>query len=186
MSRRSAALAALALAGAGLLGLTACQAASPASSDVSPEIAYELAALDADEQAVAALGFDPVEVALAAAPAPSASASPGARRGERHRRPLARELLRGRVLHAEAVVQTKEGIRTVVSQRGSVTEVDGDSVTVKSADGFTLTWTYAENLRVVEHRRTVQPSAVAVGAEVGVAGAKDGDRAAARLIVLRR
>jgi hypothetical protein len=82
------------------------------------------------------------------------------------------------------VVRTKDGNRTVVVQRGTVTAITDTSVTVKSTDGFTLTWTYGDKLRVVEHRATVQPKDVAVGAAVGIAGAKDGDKAVARLIVI--
>jgi hypothetical protein len=97
-----------------------------------------------------------------------------------------RAYLRKNTLHGEIVVQTKEGTRTIAVQRGTVTALDDDSMTVKSTDGFTMTWTFGENLRVIERRTTVQPEDVEVGAEVGVAGAKDGDRATARLVVIPR
>ena len=62
-------------------------------------------------------------------------------------------------LHGEAVVKTKDGgTKTVAVQRGEVTAIDGDSVTVKSTDGFTLTWTFGDELRVVERRTTVRPT----------------------------
>jgi hypothetical protein len=182
--RTVSALAALALAGVGLLGLTACDAAQPLSDGPAVDAAaLDLAAsLGVEEQALAALGFAPAELAAQAEP----SASPDAdKRDRRDRRPLRRELLRGRVLHAEAVVQTKEGVKTLLSQRGTITAIDGDSMTVKSTDGFTLTWTFGENLRVVDRRRTVQPTDLAAGAEVGVAGTKDGDQGVAGLIVRR-
>ena len=84
-------------------------------------------------------------------------------------------------------MQTKDGgTKTVAVQRGEVTAIDGDSMTVKSTDGFTMTWTFGEDLRVVERRTTVQPSEVKVGTTLGVAGAKDGDRGVARLIVIPR
>jgi hypothetical protein len=194
--RTVAALACLTLAGVGLLGLTACQ--RPAASEAGPadaaavdvaagaaaDLAGDLAG-DLEGQALAALGFAPAELP-AQEPSPEASpAGPGDERGERgkRRQPLRRAMLRGRVLHAEAVVQTKEGVRTVLSQRGEITAIDGDSVTVKSADGFSLTWAFGKDLRVVERRRTVQPADLAVGTEIGVAGAREDDGAVARLII---
>jgi hypothetical protein len=59
-------------------------------------------------------------------------------------------------------------------------------VTVKSADGFTQTWTFGTPIRVVEHRTTVQPSAITVGTEIGLAGARQGSTVTARLIVVPR
>ncbi|QOC94433.1 hypothetical protein [Micromonospora craniellae] len=70
-------------------------------------------------------------------------------------------------------------------QRGVVTAVDGGGgMTVKSADGFTLNWTFGDGLRVVERGRTIPSSDVEVGTELGVAGAKAGDSTTARLIVV--
>jgi hypothetical protein len=185
----------MALAGVGLLGLTACE--RPGSSTVAPAAGVDApaeaalaAAAGLEEQALASLGFAPSELTVAkpaASPGADRSADPsaGPGRGERgkNRRPLARALLRGRVLHAEAVVQTDDGVRTLISQRGTITAIDDDSVTVSSTDGFTLTWTFGEELRVIDRRRTVQPTDLAEGVEVGVAGAKDGDRSVARLII---
>ena len=122
-------------------------------------------------------------------PRPTPGASPSAqekareKRGEEWRkRRQARVLLRRNTLHGEAVVKTKDGgTQTVAVQRGEVTAIDGDSMTVKSTDGFTMTWTFGDDLRVVERRATVQPSEVKVGATLGVAGAKDGDKGVARL-----
>jgi hypothetical protein len=93
-------------------------------------------------------------------------------------------MLRRNTLHGEVVVQTKDGVRTVDVQRGTVTAIDAKTVTVKSADGFTLTWTFGNPLHVVEHRTAVQPSAVKVGTEIGLAGVKDGGVTTARLIVI--
>ena len=62
--------------------------------------------------------------------------------------------------------------------------IDAKSMTVKSTDGFSMTWTFDEKLRVVELRATVQSSDIKVGSTVGVAGAKDGDGGMARLIVV--
>jgi hypothetical protein len=59
-------------------------------------------------------------------------------------------------------------------------------MTVKSTDGFTMTWRFGEDLRVVERRSAVQASEVKVGTTLGVAGTKDGDAGVARLIVIPR
>ncbi|GHJ46542.1 hypothetical protein Cs7R123_38840 [Catellatospora sp. TT07R-123] len=168
-----------------LLGLTAC---GPAAL---PATATDLVA-SVEAESLAALGVDPADL-VAAEPEFADKASPGPDkagdgtdrrlRNWKHRKAL-RVLLRRGTLHGEAVVQTKQGTVTVLVQRGEVTAVDGSTVTVKSADGFTVTWTFGEKLRVVEKRATVQPSEVKVGAQVAVAGAKNGDTSTARLIVI--
>jgi len=94
-------------------------------------------------------------------------------------------MLGAHVEHGEVVVQTKDGDKTVDIQRGVVTAIDDKSVTVKSTDGFTLTWSFGNPLKVVERRTTVQPNAVKAGATVGVAGTKDGTTTTARLISIR-
>ena len=112
-------------------------------------------------------------------PAPSSSAS-----ADRKRRPGLRKHLRKNTLHGEITVQGKDAVRTIVVQRGTVTAVDTAGVTVKSTDGFTQTWTFGDKLKVVQAKKAVEVSAVKTGAEVGVAGAKDGDKSVARLVAL--
>ncbi|WCN81412.1 hypothetical protein [Micromonospora sp. LH3U1] len=185
-----------ALLAAVALGLTGCGAAEVASQPAREAAVDVAAAMGVEGQALAAMGFDAneLDVQTVAAPATSApGASPTAqdkareKRGEEWRkRRQARVLLRKNTLHGEAVVQTKDGTKTVVVQRGEVTAIDGDSMTVKSTDGFTMTWTFGDDLRVVERRATVQASDVKVGTKLGVAGAKDGDKGVARLILIPR
>ena len=176
------AAAALALAGG---GATRAGAAPDDGVEVS-------AALGADGQALAALGVDAGELDVdpVAAPAPSGApqAGPdgkGERAKEGQRRHRARVLLRRNTLHGEAVVKTRDGgTKTVAVQRGEVTAIDDRSMTVKSTDGFTVTWTFGEKLRVVERRTTIRSTDIKIGTTVGVAGAKDGDRSVARLVVV--
>jgi hypothetical protein len=175
----------LALAGLiGLAGLTACGSANGAASETAVDVAE---ALGPEAGALAAMGFAPADMTpaelTATEPAPTATSTPGAdRRGKRH---TLRVFLRKNMLHGEAVVMTKDGTtKTIVVQRGTVTALTATTITVKSTDGFTLTWTLGDPLRVVEHRTTIQPSQVAVGAEVGIAGSKDGDKTVARLILI--
>ncbi|MEU1687448.1 hypothetical protein [Micromonospora sp. NPDC005707] len=197
MARQGIVTGVTALLAAAALGLAGCGPAQVAQ-DSAKETAVEVAAaLGADGQALAALGVDAgdLDVDPVAAPAPSASGAPGeqagpqGKRGERaqewRKRHRARVLLRKNTLHGEVVVQTKDGgTKTVAVQRGQVTAIDAKSMTVKSTDGFSMTWTFDEKLRVVERRTTVQSSDIKVGTTVGVAGAKDGDNGVARLIVV--
>jgi hypothetical protein len=148
---------------AGLLALSACGAGT--AQTVAADVADEVIALQA--------------LGLETAPAPSAPAEPG--RG----RDGIRKHLRKNTLHGEMTVQGKDGVRTIVVQRGTVTAADAKSVSVRSADGFALTWTLGDKLRVVQDRKKVELSAVKVGGEVGVAGARTGDAATARLIAVQ-
>ncbi|HEX6873917.1 MAG TPA: hypothetical protein VF163_22680 [Micromonosporaceae bacterium] len=166
------------------LGLAGCGRLGGGDSAAQPD-ALAASELGWDGQALEAIGFSTEELAPAAAvaadPSPAASNRPGERR--RHH-PRLRFGFGKRMLHGEAVVQTDEGTKTVVVQRGTVTAIDDTSMTVKSTDGYTITWIFGDPLRVIERRSTVQPSAIKVGTVVGVAGAKDGDKTLARLIVI--
>jgi hypothetical protein len=96
-----------------------------------------------------------------------------------------RKLLRKNTLHGEVVVRDREGKdRTVVVQRGEVTAADDKGFTVKSADGYQLTWTFGEKARVVENREKAERSAVRTGVKVGVGGVRDGSATTARLIIV--
>ena len=87
-------------------------------------------------------------------------------------------------LHAEGVVQTDEGLKTVVVQRGTVTAASTTSITVKSTDGYIVTWTVVDSTTVIVNRAKSEIGEVSVGTEVGVAGSKEGDAINARLIVV--
>jgi hypothetical protein len=173
MTRTRTALTLTALGLAGLLGLTACGiGAGPAPAATAADVADEAVAL----QAVG------LQTALEATPAPSASAAGGPKKERRH---AVRKYLRKNTLHGEMTVQGKDGVRTIVVQRGKVTAVTGGRVSVESADGFALTWTLGDKVRVVQDKEKADTSAVKAGVEVGLAGARDGDATTARLIVIR-
>jgi len=169
---------------AGLLGLAACDRPG---ADEGTAVA-DTSELAWDAQALESLGISPDELPAAAAVAdPTPGSTTKATKNPNHGRRWKRVRFAFRnVLHGEAVVQTDEGTKTVVVQRGEVTAVTSNSVTVKSADGFTLTWAFSDQLRVFERRNQIQPSAVAVGAKVGVSGSKENGNATARLIVIPR
>lgn len=78
----------------------------------------------------------------------------------------------GAVLHGELVVQDgTSGSRTVLVQRGQVTAVTSSSVTAKSSDGFTVTWT-------VNDRTRGSLQGIATGDQIMATGTKTGDGAA--------
>jgi hypothetical protein len=180
---------ALGTAALGLAGLTACL---PADASTSVEVAADLGP---EAQALTAFGFNPADLALApgatasatptagvsTAASPTAGAPSAAPAGKRQR---LRIQLRKHVLHGETVVQTKDGTKTVAVQRGTVTAISATSLTVKSTDGFTQTWTIGSQIDVLQHRTTVQPSAIKVGAQLGVAGPKTDAALTARVILL--
>jgi hypothetical protein len=185
MTRTRIALTVTTLGLAGLLGLTACGAGAAPTPASAPASADGVDADLGDEAfALAAVG---VETGLQQAPAPAASgaAAAGKDRKDGKARPgAARKLLRKNTLHGEVTRQTKKGTRTVVVQRGTVTASGTGTVTVKSTDGFTQTWTFADKVRVRANKQKVEVSAVTPGAEVGVAGVKAGAVTTARLIVV--
>ncbi|MFI7221092.1 hypothetical protein [Micromonospora maritima] len=194
MARQRIVTGATALLAVAALGLSGCGAGRVGAEPVRETAVEVAAAMGADGQALAALGVDAADLDVdpVAAPAPSASGSPDeqarpdrkAGAQEWRKRHRARVLLRKNTLHGEVVVQTKEGTKTVAVQRGQVTAIDDRSMTVKSADGFTKTWTYDEKLRVVERRSTIRSSDIKIGTTVGVAGTTQGDGGVARLVVV--
>jgi hypothetical protein len=181
MTRTRIALTLTTLGLAGLLGLTGCGGgAAPAGAPAAPAPAADVA-----DEALALTTVGLTTGLTETDPAPSASAPPGrAGKDGKARHPGLRKFLRKNTLHGEMTVQGKDGVRTVVVQRGSVTAVDATTVSVKSADGFSQTWTFGDKLRVVQDRKTVETAAIKQGAEIGIAGAKDGDRNVARLVAL--
>jgi hypothetical protein len=170
MTRTRIALTFTTLGVAAVLGLAGCGAASSTAADVSDE-AYALQAVG-------------LETGLEAAPAPSPSASAAPKTRAEHRKAI-RKYLRKNTLHGEVTVQGKDGVKTIVVQRGTVTAVTSTGVSVKSTDGFALTWTFGDKLRVVQDKKAVPTSALKTGAQIGIAGTEDGGKDSARLIAVK-
>jgi hypothetical protein len=175
----------LGLAGCGRFDRSQAPAAdSPASAETS-ELSWA-------GQALQAVGFETADLAPAeaAGSAPSADPTPSSvkdkptKPGANRRHRLVRYAFGRNALHGEAVVKTDDGTKTVVAQRGTVTAINATTVTVKSTDGFTLTWTFGTPITVIEHRAQVQPNAIAVGTTLGIAGEKTADTTTAHLIVV--
>jgi hypothetical protein len=177
-SARTRVLVGIALTGAvALLGLTGCDRLGSSNESVEADLTN----LSWDGQALKAMGFTTEDVTLTDNQTPDPNKSDD-RRESRHKR---LRFAFSHTLHAEGVVQTDEGVKTVVVQRGTVTAASTTSITVKSSDGYTLTWTVVDATKVIVNRAKSEISAVSVGAEVGVAGSKEGDAVHARLVVCR-
>ena len=156
MARRGIVTGTTALLAAVALGVAGCGAAEVASEPAREAAVEVAAAMGVEGQALAAMGFDADDLDVRPSPRRPRS-TPGASPQRRGRRPSGRAR-RGvaqaapgpgaaaqNTLHGEAVVQTKDGgTKTVAVQRGEVTAIDGDSMTVKSTDGFTMTWTFGD------------------------------------------
>ncbi len=87
-----------------------------------------------------------------------------------------------KVEHAEAVVRTKDGTRSVLVQRGEVTAVSGDEMTVKSADGFEATWKLGNATKVRSAGKKGDTGDLAAGDKVGVAGGGKGTSGTAGIV----
>ena len=89
----------------------------------------------------------------------------------------------GPMLHSEGVIETPEGeYKDVVSQRGSVTEVNDNSITVASEDGYTANYSVNDDTKIHKSRSEATISDIAVGDEVRVMAEKNGDDVAAKHI----
>src|SRR5262245_913022 len=188
-SRARMVLSVMAVAVVATLGLAAC---GKSGADQVAGTDAGSSDLGWDAQALQSIGFSMNDLTLAAAQdvTPAPSASPGGTRAGSELRRLHHRLTRfgfGRPLsHGEAMVQTDEGTKTVVVQRRVVTAITGTSVTVKSLDGYTLTWTFGNPFTVIKNHTKINPSEVAVGTKVGIAGARNGTETDARLMVVAR
>ena len=88
------------------------------------------------------------------------------------------------LLHGERVVKDKDGkIITIDVQRGTVTAASPSSMTVRSSDGTTWTWTLNSNTKVrgAELKKEAT-SNIKVGNTVAVAGQRTGDTRTARAV----
>ena len=165
---------------AGALALAGCGVARPSTT---ASLGGSLGADVADEAvALQQVGFD---TGLADAPSASPSAASTGLGTPEVRRKAIRKYLRKNTLHGEVAVQTASGVKTIVVQRGAVTAVGSGSVTVRSTDGFSLTWAFGDKLTVVQAKQKVAASALKAGEQIGVAGVKNGGATEARLIAVK-
>jgi hypothetical protein len=89
----------------------------------------------------------------------------------------------GQMLHGEAVTKDANGVlKTLDWQNGEVTAVSGSSVTVRSGDGTTWTWTLNGDTKVVKEGKDASASDIATGDKVAVAGQRAGDTRTASVV----
>ena len=87
------------------------------------------------------------------------------------------------MLHGEAVAKDDQGaIRTHDWQNGQVTAVSGSSMTVRSADGATWTWTLNGDTKVRKAGKDGTASDIATGDKVVVSGQRTGDTRTAAMV----
>ncbi|HEX6469117.1 MAG TPA: DUF5666 domain-containing protein, partial [Streptosporangiaceae bacterium] len=88
------------------------------------------------------------------------------------------------VLYGETVAKADDGsIKAFDWQNGQVTGVSGSSVTVRSSDGTTWTWTLTGDTLVRKNKKDGSASDIAAGDKVAIAGARSGGtRTAARVM----
>lgn len=127
---------------------------------------------------MSALGLIGTGAAFAAAsspaapsPAPTAPSptAPSTAKAHQHR------ALLDRVEHGEVTLSTKQGDKVVDLQRGTVTAVSATSVTVRSTDGFTATYTVGSGTKVRKDKAASTIGNVADGDRVRVVATKTGN-----------
>lgn len=111
-------------------------------------------------------------------PAPKAHA-PGAK----HDGHKGKGLL-GKVEHGEFTTHTKAGDKVVDVQRGTVTDVNDKSITVKSTspDGFTATYTIDQSTKVHKGKKSAQVGDIAINDRVELLAVKAGGTTTAQHI----
>jgi hypothetical protein len=90
----------------------------------------------------------------------------------------------GRVLHGEATVQKAGGGTTVVHfQSGAISAISGSTMTVKSTDGFTSTFTVNGTTRISLNGTDGTLSKLAKNDKVRVMGVEDGSDTVAKMVL---
>jgi len=78
----------------------------------------------------------------------------------------------GRVVHGEFTVHTTTGDKVMDVQRGVVTAINATSVTVKSTDGYSATYTIDPTTKVYKAKMTAAAAQIATNDEVKVQATK--------------
>jgi hypothetical protein len=94
-----------------------------------------------------------------------------------------RQALGRRVLHGEATVQTREGVKTLVMARGQVTALTKDAITIKSSDGVETSFAIDADTRFGLRNQPAPSAELKVGEDALVAGERSGNQAVAKRVV---
>ncbi|WP_067451174.1 hypothetical protein [Actinomadura macra] len=113
-------------------------------------------------------------------PRPSASGKPHPGHGGKH---TSSHGARGGIgIHGEATVQRKEGFRLATWQRGTLTGRSGTTLTFRSLDGATWTWTTDSKTRVRKDGEKATIADLKNGDPALVYGERSGDTRTAKLV----
>jgi hypothetical protein len=119
-------------------------------------------------------------------PPPSATSSPNGADHPQLGRQAGRRFLGNRVEHGEFTVKGRAGKPVVVDvQRGQVTAVSATSITLKSEDGFTASYTVGSDTRVRVSGTRKAIGDVKVGNNAGLMAKKEGGTATAYLVIVK-
>jgi hypothetical protein len=117
---------------------------------------------------------------------PSATSGPNGADHPQLGRHAGRRFLGNRVEHGELTIKGRDGKPVVVDvQRGQVTAVSATSITLKSEDGFTASYTVGPDTRVRVGGARKAIGDVKVGANAGLTAKKEGGTATAYLVVVK-
>lgn len=89
----------------------------------------------------------------------------------------------GRILHGEATVQTPKGLQDVVVQTGTIASTTDSTITVKSSDGVTNTYTVDKTTRIVLNGSSGTLSKLQTGDTVHVLAVKSGASTVAKAVL---
>ncbi len=124
----------------------------------------------------------PYELLSADSAADEAVALTQAPKGDQRLRVGIRRSLIG--IHGEATVRARGDFATYTWQRGDVTAASATSLTVRSADGVSWTWTVNADTKIRKNGAKSTSSAVATGDNVFVLGQPNGDARTAQGVVV--
>jgi len=89
-------------------------------------------------------------------------------------------------LHGQITFRTRAGIKTIAFERGVIQSVSGGAVTVRAADGTTMTWHLIGRTVIVSAGHRLGAAALAAGERVLAVGRVVSGADDARLILIRR
>jgi hypothetical protein len=90
-----------------------------------------------------------------------------------------------RAVHGQITIQTKNGPKTLVFERGAIQSASANSLVVRAPDGTTWTWVISTATRVIKAGQRVGATALAVGQRVVVLGqVSSGSDQARRVLII--
>ncbi len=133
--------------------------------------------------ATAAIGGVAYAEGATPAPTPATSAAAGTTPAKAKHPARARlHRLAERALHGQFTVERKGSPVVIDAQRGDVTAASPTSITVRSKDGFTTSYTLTAQTKVRSGGKPASVTALASGKHVAVVGTDDGGHPSATIV----